>query len=228
MSPATAYLSQESRMPAPDAGLIESPLKGMVQAAGLQGEDAPALAKAVAETTARALTLLASMGMVQPGIPAALDPLSGSGSTAGPGRLMPPPVGGPIAAQLEGLFKAALAGQGLRGEDAPKLAQALAAGLAQAVQMFCTQTQVLPGIAVAGFVTASPGMLLPVPLQGPLLSFLQGQLQQQGLRGQMAPALAQAVAQGWDTAFNLFAAQMMVAPGIACAPGASASPGRLM
>jgi hypothetical protein len=108
------------------------------------------------------------------------------------------------------------------------LAKALAGGLAQAVQLFTAQSQVLPGMAVAGFVTVAPGMLLPVPLQSALQPIVAGLLQQNGLRGEDAPHLAQAVAQAIDLAFMQFAAQAMVSPGIACPPGASAAPGRLM
>ncbi|NML13686.1 hypothetical protein [Azohydromonas caseinilytica] len=215
-------------MPAPTASQLESATLGFLQGAGLRGEDAPGLAKAIAASTAQTLTLLLSMAMVQPGIPAPCDPISGSGATAGPGLLMPPPAGGPGASQLEGLVNGFLAGQGIRGEDANPLGKALAAGLAQAVQLFTALAMVLPGIAIAGFVTTAPGMLAPVPLQSQLKPLLDGFLQQNGIRGEDAPALAQAAAQAIDLGFTLFAAQAMVSPGIACAPGASAAPGRLM
>lgn len=215
-------------MPAPPAAQLESPFKGFVAGAGLRGEDAPGLAKALADSAGQTLTLLLSQAMVMPGIPAPVDPISGSGASAGPGLLMPPPAGGPGASALEGLVTGFLSGQGIRGEDADGLAKALAGGLAQAVQLFTAQSQVLPGIAIAGFVTVAPGMLMPVPLQGPLQPIVDGLLQQNGLRGEAAPQLAQAVAQAIDLAFMQFAGQAMVSPGIACPPGASAAPGRLM
>ena len=215
-------------MPAPTSSQIESPANGFLTGAGLRGEDAPGLAKALADSAGQALTLFLSMAMVNPGIPAAIDPISGSGATGGPGMLMPPPAGGPGASQLEGLVQGFLSGQGIRGEDAGGLAKALAASIAQAIMLFCSQGMAMPGIAIAGFVTAAPGMLMPVPLQGSLQSMVDGFLQQNGLRGEDAPHLAQAVAQSLDLAFTLFAAQAMVSPGIPCAPGASAGPGRLM
>lgn len=215
-------------MPAPAAAQFQSAMDGFFAAAGLRGEDGPPLAKALADSTGQTFTLFLSMAMVNPGIPAALDPITGSGATGGPGLLMPPPAGGPGASQLEGVVQGFLQGQGIRGEDAGGLAKALAASLAQAVMLFCSQTQVLPGIAIAGFVTAAPGMLMPVPLQSQLQSMVDGFLQQNGLRGEDGPHLAQAVAQSLDAAFMMFAGQVMVAPGIACAPGASAAPGRLM
>ena len=215
-------------MPAPAAPQLESPAKGFFQGAGLRGEDAPGLVKALADGTAQALNMLLAMGMVIPGIPAAVDPISGSGSTGGPGMLMPPPAGGPTAQQIEGLLKGFLAGQGIRGEYAGDLAKALAASIAQAVMLFTSQTKVLPGMAVAGFVTTSPGKLIPVPLQGQLQGIVNGFLQQNSIRGENAPDLAQAVAQALDLAFTQFVAQVMVMPGIACPPGASASPGKFM
>ena len=87
---------------------------------------------------------------------------------------------------------------------------------------------VLPGIAVAGFVSAAPGLLQPVPLASSLEGIANGLLAQNGLRGEAAPDLAKALAQGVDLALTQFAAQAMASPGIPCPPGASAGPGRLM
>ena len=86
----------------------------------------------------------------------------------------------------------------------------------------------MPGIAVAGFVSSAPGVLQPVPLASPLEGVANGLLNQNGLRGEAAPDLAKALAQGVDLALTLFAGQAMVSPGIPCPPGASAGPGRLM
>ena len=147
-------------MPAPSPAQLEAIASAALQQAGLRGESMPALAKALAQATSQALTLFLSQAIVLPGIPATLAPVTGTGSTVGPGRLAPPPLGGPLAPQLEGLALAALRGQGLRGERITDLAGALAAGLAQAIQQFTAQVQVAPGITVAGFVTTSPGSLL--------------------------------------------------------------------
>lgn len=215
-------------MPAPAAGQLESPAKGFLSAGGLLGEDAPGLAKALADCTGQALTMLLSQAQVMPGIPAAADPITGSGSTAGPGLLMPPPAGGPGASQLEGAAKNFLSAQGIRGEDAAGLAKVIAATLAQGILLFASQSMVMPGIAVAGFVSAAPGMLMPVPLQSQLKPIADGFMQQNGLRGEDGPPLAQAIAQLVDMALMLFSSQAMVSPGIPCPPGASAGPGRLM
>jgi hypothetical protein len=147
-------------MPAPTAQQLEGIANGALQSAGIRGENAGDLAKGLAQATAQALTLFLNQAMVMPGAPAAVDPISGSGSTAGPGLLAPPPVGGPTAQQLEGLARTALNGEGLQGENIPDLAKVFAASLALAIQMFTAQVQVAPGIAVAGFVTTSPGSLM--------------------------------------------------------------------
>jgi hypothetical protein len=147
-------------MPAPQAPQIESIATAALQSAGIRGKNAPDLAKALAQATADALSMFLVQAMVMPGIPAAVEPTTGSGSTAGPGILMPPPAGGPIAPQLEGLAQAALVANNIRGKDAPGLARVIAGALAQAILMFTAQVQVAPGIAVAGFVTTSPGTLM--------------------------------------------------------------------
>lgn len=69
-------------MPAPTKGQLEPIIKGLMAANGLQGENAPDLAGAIAEVVAQGLTMLASQAKVSPGIPAP------PGATAGPGRLM--------------------------------------------------------------------------------------------------------------------------------------------
>ncbi len=147
-------------MPAPQASQIESIAVGALQTAGIRGKNATDLAKALAQTTADALAMFLAQAMVMPGIPAGVDPFSGSGSTAGPGMFMPPPVGGPIAPQLEGLAQAALMANGIKGQDAPGLAKVIGSALAQAILLFTSQVQVAPGMAVAGFVTTSPGNLI--------------------------------------------------------------------
>jgi len=215
-------------MPAPTADQLTSSFEGFLQDAGLQGEAIPEFAEALAESAAQALEKFFSMGQVLPGIPTAVDPVSGSGATGGPGSLLPPPAGGPVAAQLEGDIEDNLSGHGIAGADAPGLAKALAASLAEAVNLFAGQTQVMPGIAVAGFVTAAPGSLQPVPLEGQLEPAVQDFLEQNKICGAQAPALAKVVAQASDKALSLFADQVQVGPGIACPPGASAAPGNFI
>ncbi len=147
-------------MPAPSAAQIESLAKSAVQSAGLKGEDAPKLAQAMADTFAQMLAMFASQTQVLPGIPAAADPITGSGSTAGPGMLLPPPAGGPGASQIESMAKGALQSAGLEGENIPELAQVLGQAGEIGLTMLCSQAMVAPGIAIAGFVTAAPGRLM--------------------------------------------------------------------
>ena len=215
-------------MPAPAAALLESPANGFFSAGGLLGEDAPALAKALADSAGQALNLFLAQALVLPGMVVAADPISGSGATAGPGLLLAPPAGGPGAPQLENLVKGFLNAQALQGEDAGALASVIAGALAQGIALFAAQSMVLPGIAVAGFVSVAPGMLAPVPVLASLQPIVDGLMQQNGLRGEDAPHLAKAITQLVDLALMQFAAQALVSPGIACPPGASAGPGRLL
>ena len=216
-------------MPAPTAQQLEGIASGALQSAGIRGQDAPGLAKALAQSTAQALSLFLSQAQVLPGIPAAAPPPPGSGSTAGPGLLLPPPAGGPGATQLESPALAALNGQALRGKNAGDLAKVVSASLAQAIMLFTAQVQIAPGIAIAGLATTSPGSFLtPPPGKAQLQPLADGFMQQNGLRGQDAPALAGAIAEVIAQALTLFAAQVKVAPGIACSPGASVAPGSLL
>jgi hypothetical protein len=143
-------------MPAPSKSQLASLVDGLFQAAGLQGENAPDLADVVAESIATALSMFVSTAMIQPGIPAAVDPLSLSGATTGPGRLSTTL----NASQLEPMVSGLLAGKSLRGEAADGLAKAIAGTIAYGIEQFATKVQVAPGIAIAGATTAAPGMLM--------------------------------------------------------------------
>jgi hypothetical protein len=147
-------------MPAPAAAQIQPIAEAALSSAELKGEAAPNLARAIAETTAAALALFLGQMMVMPGIAAAAPPPAGSGSTVGPGMLAPPPLGGPVAAQIRSLADAQLAAQGIRGEYADALAAVLSNAIAQGILLFTSMVQVAPGIAVAGFVTTAPGRLM--------------------------------------------------------------------
>lgn len=147
-------------MPTPTTSALEGPAKDAVRSAGLEGDDAPALGAALADALAQALQLFATRTQVLPGIAAAVDPTTGAGSTTGPGMLLPPPAGGPSAAELEPLCLAALQGVGLRGENIPELAGVIADSIEAGLGLFCASITVAPGIAVAGFVTTAPGRLV--------------------------------------------------------------------
>jgi hypothetical protein len=147
-------------MPAPTASQLEGLATSAVQNAGIEGENANDLAKAMAATVADALNQFVSMGMVLPGIPAAAPPPPGSGSTAGPGMLAPPPAGGPHASAIEGIASGHVQANGLQGEDANKIAAFMGQAMELALMQFTSQVQVAPGIAIAGFTTTSPGSLI--------------------------------------------------------------------
>jgi len=147
-------------MPAPQASQLESIASAALQAAGIRGDNAPDLAKALAQITADALSMFLNQAMVLPGIPAAAPPPPGSGSTVGPGFLLPPPAGGPLPSQLEGMALSALNANAVKGADAAALAKVIAGAVAQGIMMFTVQVKVAPGIAVAGYATTSPGNLI--------------------------------------------------------------------
>jgi hypothetical protein len=144
----------------PTTSALEGPAKNAVRSAGLEGEDAPALGEALADVLAQALQLFATRTQVLPGIPAAVVATTGTGSTTGPGMLLPPPAGGPSATELEPLALAALQGVGLRGQNVPELAGVLADSIEAGLGLFCSSVTVAPGLAVAGFVTTAPGRLV--------------------------------------------------------------------
>lgn len=147
-------------MPAPTASQIEPLAQAAFAGAGLRGEAIQGLQKALARTTASALSTFLNQAMILPGIPASAPPPSGSGSTTGPGRLTPPPAGGPTAGQLRSVAETELRAEGIRGEQAGALAAAIAESLAQAISMFTANVQVAPGVAISGFTTTAPGRLV--------------------------------------------------------------------
>jgi hypothetical protein len=69
-------------MPAPSKAQLEPLVKAFMLQNGLQGKDAPALAGAIAEVIAQALTMMTLQVQVAPGI--ACSPAA----TVAPGRLL--------------------------------------------------------------------------------------------------------------------------------------------
>lgn len=69
---------------------------------------------------------------------------------------MPAPSKGQLQPIIDGLMQQ----NGLRGENAPDLAGAMAEVIAQALTMFASQVTVAPGIAATPAATAAPGMLM--------------------------------------------------------------------
>lgn len=146
-------------MPAPATTRLDQLTREAFANAGLEGEGIPALCEAAAELFAQVLGLFLSQTKVLPGIPASLTMPAGTGSTTGPGQLLPPPAGGPNKAAILALATTALRGAGLEGAALPMLAEALAGICEQGLIMFCAQVQVAPGIPVSGLVTSAPGRL---------------------------------------------------------------------
>jgi hypothetical protein len=69
---------------------------------------------------------------------------------------------------------------------------------------------------------------MPAPTKAQLEPLVKSFMQQNGLRGQDAPALAGAIAEVIAQALTLLMVQTTVAPGMACSPAASVAPGRLL
>lgn len=216
-------------MPAPTGSELANLAKSAVQSAGLKGENAPDMAEAIGETMGLALQLFMAKAMVLPGIPAAAPPPPGAGATAGPGMLAPPPAGGPVSSDIEPLASAQLTAKGIKGENAGDLAKVIAGAIAQGIMMFTATVMVAPGIAIAGFTTAAPGTLMgAAPPAAALEGVANGLCAGNKLRGENAADLAKALGDAVNQALTQLMSRAMVAPGIACSPGATAAPGRLM
>jgi hypothetical protein len=216
-------------MPAPTGQEVADLAKAALQSAGLKGAAAPALGDAIGDTCGAALQLFLGQAMIAPGIPANAPPPPGSGATAGPGQLLPPPVGGPTAAQLEPLASSFLGARGLRGQNAPNLAKVIAGAIAQGIALFTAQVMVAPGITIGGLVTSAPGLLTgsapqPAAIEGVVGGLCTGNK----LQGAHAPDLAKALAKAVADALTQLMQKAKAVPGIPASPGATAGPGRLI
>lgn len=69
---------------------------------------------------------------------------------------------------------------------------------------------------------------MPAPSKGQLEPIIKGLMIANNLRGENAPDLAGAIAEVVAQALTIFTTQVKVQPGIPCAPGASAGPGKLL
>ena len=66
----------------------------------------------------------------------------------------------PTKNQLEPIVKGLMMANGLKGENAPDLAVAIADVVAQALNMFLQQMKVMPGIPCSPGASAGPGRLM--------------------------------------------------------------------
>ncbi len=69
---------------------------------------------------------------------------------------------------------------------------------------------------------------MPAPMKDQIKPLAEAFLMQEGFEGENAGDLAEAIAATVADSLNMFMSQMMVAPGIACTPAATAAPGMLM
>ena len=69
---------------------------------------------------------------------------------------------------------------------------------------------------------------MPAPSKSQLQPLVEALRLENGLHGRDAPALAEAIAEIIADALARLLTQAKVAPGIACSPGATTAPGRLI
>ena len=69
---------------------------------------------------------------------------------------------------------------------------------------------------------------MPAPTKEQIEPIAKGLMQQNGLKGQDAPSLAEAIAEVTAAALDQMLSSVSVAPGIPATPAATAGPGRLM
>lgn len=212
-------------MPAPLPPMITGLAIAALQARDIKGEGARPLATALGTGLGGALLAFLPMCMVSPGQPAALDPLTLSGATAGPGTLvgsLPKPLA--IA-----LASAALVANQLIGESTPKLGMAAGDCFSQALDLFVGQVKASPGAAIVSGVSTSPASLLgPAPDAQTLEPLCKKALEDNDIKGEGGLKLAGVLAEVLDGTFKAMLGMVQVAPGVAAAPGATTSPGMLM
>lgn len=210
-------------MPAPPAPLIIALSVKAVDEAGLKGVDAIKLAIGLGKAIATSLAQLVAGVQVLPGQPAAIDPITGSGATAGPGLLQ-----GELSASAAEAHAKAELGE-LQGAGIAPLIKVYGAVLSQAAAQWVSGVMVAPGATIAGFTTAAPGPLLGAPpLPTALEPLCLAELDANEIKGEGSRWLARALASTLSGALALAMSMVMAAPGQSCAPGATAAPGRLM
>ncbi len=69
---------------------------------------------------------------------------------------------------------------------------------------------------------------MPAPVKAQLQPIIEGLMMQNGLEGENAGDLADAMAEVIATGLSMLMSQAKVSPGIACSPAASVAPGSLM
>lgn len=146
---------------------------------------------------------------------------------------MPAPTGSEIAS----MAKSAVQSAGLKGENAPDMADAIGETMGTALQLFMAQAMVTPGAPASAApppgagATAGPGMLMPPPAGGPTDSQIEplatANLMAKGVKGENAKDLAKVIAGTIAQGIMLFTSTVMVSPGVAIAGFATAAPGTL-
>ncbi|WP_309897336.1 hypothetical protein [Archangium sp.] len=135
----------------PSAAMIEPIAVGMLASNKINGEKQGALAKAIAQSIEQALTLFTTQVMVAPGMA-----IAGFTTTA-PGSLVG---AAPAKPMLQPLVLGFLQSGGIRGQNAPDLAGAIAETLSNALTQMMARLKVTPGIPSTPGATAAPGRLM--------------------------------------------------------------------
>lgn len=135
----------------PGASMLEPIATGMLASNQLNGEKQGALAKAIAQSLEQALMLFTTQVMVAPGMA-----IAGFTTTA-PGSLMG---AAPAKPMLQPIVLGFLQSGGIRGQNAPDLAGAIAEALSNTLTQMMTRLKVTPGIASTPAATAAPGRLV--------------------------------------------------------------------
>jgi hypothetical protein len=107
---------------------------------------------------------------------------------------MPPPAGGPGAGASSRSPAASSWPTRSAARTPPKLAKVIAGAVAQGIALFTAMVMVAPGIAIAGFVTSSPGTLTGAAPPKPRSRASPTACAAGNIRGENAPDLADALA----------------------------------
>ena len=134
----------------PGASLIEPMALGALSSKQINGEQKGALAKVIAQSTEKALMLFTTQVKVAPGMAIA------GFSTTAPGSLVG---AAPAKPMLQPIILGFLQAEGIRGENAPDLAGALAETLSTTLTSMMSRLKVTPGISCAPAATVAPGRL---------------------------------------------------------------------
>ena len=218
-------------MPFPLPPQIASTLRQELDNQELRGDGTEALVKALSTAFGGAVALFVmAKCQVLPGQPAlVIPPPAGvmNGSTIAPGDL-----NGALSADEATVFcRAAFADEGLETPDAKCLAAAAGETLSKALDAFVQNVKAAPGAVIMGGVTLPPGgtlMALKPAMKWGIEDAAVDALKANGIAGEGGKKLAPALGASLVTLLDGMVGTVLVLPGVAAAPGATTSPGKLL